>query len=830
MESKANLELIKKVREKLETDYQGELRGQELVSLCPFHKEKTPSFNFHISKGIFRCFGCSAKGNITILAKQLDIPIPEKTTAKEINNKKDPKDLAENYYKDLLKSDISYWTNRGIVKESLDQARIGVLKENKLTYDIFPYYDKENKFIAFKKLPKEKELRKQYTRWIPAKKGSPLYGLQFLNKYDTEKPLLLCEGEKDYWILKQAGYQVFGIPAAQAYKKSNNKLLKDFGYIYILLDNDKAGKDGSLTTLKNLGRGYLCKWEMLNGVSEKITDVNDLYLLEPKKFNEQIDKLIHNATEPLNTEAASQEINNRKENYEQVDIIRINPQMSAHQKKRSIAEYIFDQLIRRGNWYYTEALNFYYFEGKEKEVYDLNGQYWEFFLHSQFGINKAGTEFDFIQNELKSAAIDNGSKTEIQKTRFYNKITNSLYIFDNQNGIYKITEDNISYENNGIDGVLFLKDPMNMPINVDLNKELSTEERARLIQIITKNPNYSKDSPLSPAEAETTFGLWIYSLFFAEKFPEKPILCLNGEKGSAKSFSLKLVRYLFYGNEKKETRDLPDTEDKADNFIINNYLSFLDNVDQSLKGKKSWVPDWLATRSTGTEITSRKLYTNNESISIIPKFFLAITSRTPHFRRDDIADRLLLIHLDRYEKEDRKLDTNLYNTLETNRNDIWLAIFSELQNILKAVQQAYNGVLNFRITGFAYFCLQIAQYNKQLKTMQTIFDKLSRSQTDFTLENESIFTCLETWIDQNHQNGGLAPTENNGREMLINDLYDELEEISISLKEDKKFPKTVKSFSQKLRNIKSNLSAYFEINTRKGKARTSYLTFSKKEL
>ncbi len=38
-------------------------RGRELVGLCPFHREKTPSFTVAEDKGFYHCFGCGAHGN-----------------------------------------------------------------------------------------------------------------------------------------------------------------------------------------------------------------------------------------------------------------------------------------------------------------------------------------------------------------------------------------------------------------------------------------------------------------------------------------------------------------------------------------------------------------------------------------------------------------------------------------------------------------------------------------------------------------------------------------------------------------------------------------------
>ena len=38
-------------------------RGSKYIGLCPFHQEKTPSFNVDPTKQYFMCFGCKAGGN-----------------------------------------------------------------------------------------------------------------------------------------------------------------------------------------------------------------------------------------------------------------------------------------------------------------------------------------------------------------------------------------------------------------------------------------------------------------------------------------------------------------------------------------------------------------------------------------------------------------------------------------------------------------------------------------------------------------------------------------------------------------------------------------------
>ncbi|HEY1654174.1 MAG TPA: DNA primase [Candidatus Tumulicola sp.] len=50
-------------------------RGNDLVGLCPFHGEKTPSFHVHPDRGFFKCFGCGAGGDaIAFVQKMENIP------------------------------------------------------------------------------------------------------------------------------------------------------------------------------------------------------------------------------------------------------------------------------------------------------------------------------------------------------------------------------------------------------------------------------------------------------------------------------------------------------------------------------------------------------------------------------------------------------------------------------------------------------------------------------------------------------------------------------------------------------------------------------------
>lgn len=62
--------------------------GVNYECCCPFHKEKTPSFKVSPVKGIFTCFGCSAKGNaISFVMMLYNMTFPEAVEylAKKLN-------------------------------------------------------------------------------------------------------------------------------------------------------------------------------------------------------------------------------------------------------------------------------------------------------------------------------------------------------------------------------------------------------------------------------------------------------------------------------------------------------------------------------------------------------------------------------------------------------------------------------------------------------------------------------------------------------------------------------------------------------------------------
>jgi len=52
--------------------------GRNFSACCPFHSEKTPSFNINEEDGLYYCFGCGKKGNLfTFVMETRGLSFPE---------------------------------------------------------------------------------------------------------------------------------------------------------------------------------------------------------------------------------------------------------------------------------------------------------------------------------------------------------------------------------------------------------------------------------------------------------------------------------------------------------------------------------------------------------------------------------------------------------------------------------------------------------------------------------------------------------------------------------------------------------------------------------
>lgn len=130
-------------------------RGVNYIGLCPFHNEKTPSFNVNPARNIFKCFGCGKGGSavsfimehehytypeaLRYLAKKYNIEIEEKEMTPEMQQEEGEREsqyivsaFAEQFFVDSLHNTeegksigISYFKERGFSEMTIQKFRLG---------------------------------------------------------------------------------------------------------------------------------------------------------------------------------------------------------------------------------------------------------------------------------------------------------------------------------------------------------------------------------------------------------------------------------------------------------------------------------------------------------------------------------------------------------------------------------------------------------------------------------------------------------------------------------------------------------------------------------
>lgn len=289
--------------------------GRNFFGLCPFHREKSPSFSVSPDKQIFHCFGCGAGGNVihfvskienldfrqTIesLAERAGITLPtlengqdnEKIRLKEKVyqiNKITAQFFHENLYKPNAKLAQEYVKKRKLDNATLKTYSIGFstnfdelyreLKKQGFTdeeilasslvnqsskgqfYDrfksrlMFPIKDVQDRVIAFggRVLDDSKPKYINSPENIVYSKGRQLFGLNIAKKSGSDK-LIIVEGYMDAISLHQRGITNVVASLGTALTEQQGRLLRKYAsQIIIGYDADGAGQAATIRGMEIL--------------------------------------------------------------------------------------------------------------------------------------------------------------------------------------------------------------------------------------------------------------------------------------------------------------------------------------------------------------------------------------------------------------------------------------------------------------------------------------------------------------------------------------------------------------------------------------------------
>jgi DNA primase len=280
-------------------------RGNDLVGLCPFHGEKTPSFHVHPDRGFFKCFGCGAGGDAIAFVQRIEnVPFadavrtlaakagvelePENPRAARARNEREAiyeaNRIAAAYFARMLASDAgqrarAYCAQRGIGEETakafalgyapdswsglVDEleregvglavaASAGLVKAGQRGYYDFyrdrlmvPTYSTTGEVIAFGgRALGDAEPKYLNTSTTPVYvKGSHLFALNVARRAaQADRTLIVVEGYLDCIALHQAGFKNAVAALGTAFTAEQATELRKYAdYVYLCFDGDAAG-------------------------------------------------------------------------------------------------------------------------------------------------------------------------------------------------------------------------------------------------------------------------------------------------------------------------------------------------------------------------------------------------------------------------------------------------------------------------------------------------------------------------------------------------------------------------------------------------------------
>ena len=466
--------------------------------------------------------------------------------------------------------------------------------------------------------------------------------------------------------------------------------------------------------------------------------------------------------------------------------------VSAGTRLANAESFLLTWLDDNGKFIRTPEAELYYLWHDKHRLFELDTEVWHAWLHELTGVNPASTGFAVLSNACKTAAILNSEIKQVVRLAYYDTNTKVLWVSRFDGKVYCLDGDTITERDNGDGPVIFddlhIWEPY-QPNFIDMTDAM---------EIVAEIPNWEK------RKHSWAYKVWTQSLFFNELCPTKPIMVLLGERGSGKSMALRLLLRLLFG----QWSQVSGVPNKSDDFSVtasHYHLYAMDNLDTL----EPWLQDKLARISTGAMDEYRKLYTSKDMGILKYRCWIAVTARTPDIlRRDDLADRLLLLPLDRVPDDDRKRESLFLTEIDDLRGAWWGDLLTSLNRVVKELQ---NGDLPstsaLRMADWEALGRLMSEQADKVDLWEEIVVDLKLAQTNFLADGEIVIEAIDSWLNDITQ---YALTQNINRWVTARDLYTESQTLLFNgNKPDSDWPRSVKAFGRRLMNIKSILESRY---------------------
>lgn len=502
-------------------------------------------------------------------------------------------------------------------------------------------------------------------------------------------------------------------------------------------------------------------------------------------------------------------------------------------KRDVIAYSAWKYLSAHGEFFQTEGSKVYYFYNPESRVYRVSGdgsqevtQEFRALVHELTGLS-TGKDGRAALVQIHDRADRNAPERDAHKFGAWDEDEEVLYMTDFDDGYYRIDGDTIEHRDNGED-VFFLDyngDPyeyLDPADRADFNDAVPGElpkwhqQGDLLMRFFGNRTNFDPSAILQPKQQRTQMYVHLHAMSFINFFTAKPITAFVGEKGSGKTVIQRSVGKFLFGGDWKESMMPSEREDFA--AIVNNRpLAFVDNFDQAV----DWANDILASTATGSADIRRELFTTMDMKQTTPDCFIALTSRDPPFRRDDVADRTVVFRVTR-------LDNfvgmrGFLNPVSNNRDSLWSVYLDNLNEIVAEMQDTdmLSMVSTHRMSDWAAFA-KVVGNALDIGGVDETLDVMQQERALFALEDDSLFRTLRKWLSD-------RSTDSRGIKWQAGDLLDELDQYAMDNNIDFTYNRA-QTLGKRLNNVSEEMDELFGFTIHDDGRTTKYEFISSDQL